>query len=186
MKIIVGLGNPELELQKSRHNLGFMVVDEFIKNHELGIMNYEKKFKSYITETTINNEKIILVKPQTHMNLSGQAVRALMDYYKLSLDDVWVINDDIDLSLGTIRINKGASSAGHRGVQSIIDELGSQDFIRFRVGVRNFPEGEKLDTNDFVMANFRPEEKELLEQTIKKAIGSISMALESGIERARI
>jgi len=181
MKLIIGLGNPEKKYLKSRHNLGFMVIDAFertvLAKQELSSQKQVKKFKSYITETTINNEKIILVKPQTHMNLSGQAVKALVDYYKLSLEDVWVINDDIDLSLGTIRINQGASSAGHQGVQSIIDELGSQDFVRFRIGIRNFPENQKPDTNDFVMANFRPEEKELLDQTIKKAIESISMAL---------
>ena len=185
MKFIIGLGNPEKKYQKSRHNLGFMVVDELNRRLKIGDWKLEKKFKSLVIEGIFNNEKILLVKPQTHMNLSGQAVKALVDYYKISLEDVWVINDDIDLPLGTIRIKKGAGSAGHRGVQSIIDELGSQDFVRFRLGIRNFPENQKPETNDFVMANFRPEEKELLGQTIKKAIEAISMTLREGYRRLK-
>jgi len=173
MKIIVGLGNPEKKYENSRHNLGFMVVDAFVSAYGLLATHYRKKFESLIIETTIRGEKVILAKPQTHMNLSGKAVKKIIDYYKSPLENLIVIHDDIDIPFGKIKLQKNRSSAGHRGVQSIIDQLNSKNFYRIRIGIRNFSPDKKPDTNDYVMSDFTKEEKEKLKQIIEKTMDII-------------
>ena len=177
MKIIVGLGNPEKKYENSRHNLGFMVIDAFVSSYNLPSLSYSKKFNSLIKETSINKQKVILVKPQTHMNLSGKAVKKIIDYYKSPLENLIVIHDDIDIPFGKIKLQKNRGSAGHRGVQSIIDQLNSKNFYRIRIGIRNFSPDKKPDTNDYVMSDFTKEEREELKQIIEKIINMIiSMA----------
>lgn len=133
MKLIVGLGNPGREYKNTRHNAGFLTLDLLAK--ELGISVETKKFKSLIGEGFHKGEKIILVKPQTYMNVSGESVELIMDYFDIDLDDLLVISDDMDLSLGSIRIKEKGSSGGQRGIASIIKHLGTSNFSRLRIGI---------------------------------------------------
>jgi PTH1 family peptidyl-tRNA hydrolase len=177
MKLIIGLGNPGDKYEKTRHNLGFQVIDELKKNLEFRTWNLTKKFNALISEGTFNHQKIILAKPQTFMNNSGQAVRALTDYYKISPEDILIIHDDIDLPLEEIRIQKGRGSAGHKGVQSIIDQLGTKDFIRMRIGIRPNEAPKKINAEQFVLQKFTAEEEKIIQPTIKKAAQMIVAAL---------
>jgi len=157
MKLIIGLGNPGTKYKKTRHNIGFMVIDFLIKNEEF------------------NSKKVKLIKPQTFMNNSGQEVKKIVDYYKIPIENIIIIHDDIDLSLGEIKVQQNRSSAGHKGVQSIIDNLGTQDFIRMRIGIK--PEELKINTEKFVIQKFTEEEQEIINKTINKAATLIATAL---------
>lgn len=157
MKLIVGLGNPGRKYKKTRHNIGFMVIDE-LKRH-------------------IPKGDAILLKPQTYMNNSGKEVKSLITNYKLRITDLIVVHDDIDLPFGTIRVSKDSSSAGHKGIQSIIDELGSQNFTRIRVGINPRLNGrqaaKKIDTEKFVLEKFTKEEKKKLKEIIEQTVEEI-------------
>ena len=157
MKLIIGLGNPGTKYKKTRHNIGFMVIDFLIKNEEF------------------NSKKVKLIKPQTFMNNSGQEVKKIVDYYKIPIENIIIIHDDIDLSLGEIKVQQNRSSAGHKGVQSIIDNLGTQDFIRMRIGIK--PEELKINTEKFVIQKFTEEEQKIINKTIKKSADLITSAL---------
>jgi len=165
MILIVGLGNPEKKYAKTRHNIGFRVINE-LKSLDF-----------------FQNKDIILLKPETFMNDSGKATKAMISYYKIPLENLYVIHDDIDLPFGTIRVSKDSSSAGHKGVQSIIDELGTQNFTRIRIGIR--PELKvqsqklKVNTTDFVLKNFTKNEEKQLKEIIKKVLDTISTLLTS-------
>jgi len=172
MKLIVGLGNPVKKYQKTRHNAGFVVVDRIINNKQL-IATKNKKMVSEIASGEFGNAKVILAKPQTYMNESGRAVRAMMDYYKIEPRNLIVIHDDKDLPLGEIRVQSGRGSAGHNGVQSIIDHLGAKDFTRVRVGIAPNNASEINDTSDFVLGKFSRDEQMELNNVIQKAISEI-------------
>ncbi len=193
MKLIVGLGNPGPNHAKTRHNFGFIVTDS-LKDQDSSFSDWQEnsEFKSLIAEGRLENEKIILAKPQTMMNLSGNTVKLLADYYKIAVQDVWIIHDDLDLPLGILRINQGSSSAGHKGVQSIIDNLGSKNFVRFRLGIH--PIGQTFfstffkkltSTEKFVLQKFSKAEESTVEGTIDKAIHSLRVALKEGLEKAK-
>jgi len=189
MKLIVGLGNPGKKYIKTRHNIGFRVADGLTK--KLGSENWQlkSKLKALISEGIFNNEKILLVKPQSFMNLSGQAVKALSTYYKINSQNIWIIHDDIDLPLGTFKISQNITSAGHKGVQSIIDDLGTKDFVRFRVGIKQdiryqVSDVRKLNTERFVLEKFTKDEEKIIKQTVKKTTNALLVALEDGIEKA--
>lgn len=195
MKLIVGLGNPGEKYEKTRHNLGFMIVEKFLKNFEPvkdTVWENVKKFKSDIAKIEWQPkhgalEQVILVKPKTFMNNSGMAVRLVADFYKIKLEDVWIINDDIDLPLGTLKIRFGGASAGHRGIDSVIESLGTDKFWRFRLGI-----GEKRELNDsrikdvdgFVLGTFSGSEKGKLKELIKKATKAIEEGLENDLKSA--
>ena len=170
MKLIIGLGNPGQKYEKTRHNLGFRALEKLKESLGFEDWNPAKKFKSLISEGHFNEQKIILAKPQTFMNNSGQAVKPLIENFKLEIENLLIIHDDIDLPLGEIRIQKGRGSAGHKGVQSIIEMLGAKDFTRIRIGIRPKNEKRKLDTEKFVLEKFTDEEEEIIEKTIKKAV----------------
>ena len=184
MILIAGLGNPGNHYEGTRHNFGFMVVDELAK--ELGIdFKMSEKFHAEIAQATIQlatkRVRVVLVKPQTFMNNSGQAVEAVANFYKLRYEDqVWVINDDLDIDLGTIRVRVNGASAGQKGVQSIINHLGTEAFVRFRMGIRPAT-GQDKPAEDFVLEKFRPEEKKIAEVEIKEAIKLIFDGFEKGI-----
>lgn len=148
MKLIVGLGNPGRKYKKTRHNVGFMIIDE-LKRH-------------------ISKKDAILLKPTTYMNNSGKEVKAVIENSKLKIENLYIIHDDIDLPFGTIRVSKDSSSAGHKGVQSIINELGSQAFTRLRIGIRQETGNKKQETDKFVLQNFSKQEKKQLKQIIKQ------------------
>ena len=171
MKLIVGLGNPDKKYEKTRHNFGFMVLDKLAEDRGLDEWILKDKFKALITETGEGKDKIILAKPQTFMNLSGESVLALKQFYKLENADITVIHDDVDIPFGVVREKQGGGTAGHNGLESVVGYIGD-DFRRIRVGVKN-PLLELVDTSKFVLANFTPNEVEKLDEIIKAAIFKI-------------
>lgn len=184
MKLIVGLGNPGEKYELTRHNYGFLVLDALATKYD-GKFNFSKRFKAEITEIFINGEKIILLKPQSFMNNSGEVVREIIGFFNISTDRIWVVYDDVDLELGTVRIRKQGSSGGHKGVQSIIDNVGTADIPRFRMGIKS-KHCDELSTEDVVLQRFKPDEIEAVEIGIKKAVEAINKALEKGIENISV
>ncbi|MFH1671417.1 MAG: aminoacyl-tRNA hydrolase [Candidatus Portnoybacteria bacterium] len=166
MKLIVGLGNPGERYTKTRHNIGWRVVGLLIEHMELDRVKEDKKFEGLIAK----NNNVILLKPLTFMNNSGQSVKLVSDYFKIEPSDIIIIHDDIDLSLGEIKIQKDRGAAGHKGVQSIINRLGAKDFKRIRIGIRT---KETTDTEKFVLEKFTQEEEEIMKWVIKKATQEI-------------
>ena len=163
--IIVGLGNPGKKYNDTPHNIGFEAVDRFVKENNFPDFNLSKKFKAQISE----KGNIILAKPETFMNSSGKCVSVLVNFYKEK--ELVVIHDDIDLELGKIRISKDRGSAGHKGVESIIKELGTKDFTRIRIGIKP-KEHEKsmIDTERYVLKKFEGKDKEISTKSIKQAV----------------
>lgn len=195
MKLIVGLGNPGLKHEKTRHNLGFMVIDAFYKDYSAPEKKFseEKKFQAEIAEITWQPkkgkpEKVILAKPLTFMNGSGEAVKLIASFYKINPSDVWIIHDEVDLPLGAMKIRLGGSSAGHKGIESIIERLKNEKFWRFRMGIgeqRLKVEGKKLKKIDnFVLGGFTENERGKAREIIKRGVKAIEGALEDGMEKA--
>ena len=153
MKLIVGLGNIGKEYENTRHNMGFMLVDRYLEYKNI-TDKFKEKFNAMYVETTINNEKVIFIKPTTYMNNSGIAVRAFLDFYKLNAQDVLVISDDLDLDLGKFRLRRNGSSGGHNGLKSIISHLGTDGFKRLRIGISN----DKDDVINYVLSKFSKKE----------------------------
>lgn len=166
MKIVVGLGNPGEKYAQTRHNAGFMVIDEIIKDYIAG-PKYNKKFESIIY--SLDAERL-LIKPQTFMNISGKAVNRIVNFYKVKPKELMVIHDDVDLEFGEVKHQFGRGSAGHRGVQSIIDSLGSDEFHRIRIGIgRPAPQaGEPVETDKWVLQRFSEDQGEVT-KLIQKA-----------------
>ncbi|NUM25716.1 MAG: aminoacyl-tRNA hydrolase [Candidatus Buchananbacteria bacterium] len=185
MKLIVGLGNPGSEYQNTWHNLGFIVVDQVKQKYAQSDLGFkvQKKFKAEVCEVANADEKIILAKPTTFMNNSGAAVKALATFYKINPADIWIIHDEIDLPLGKIRISHNASAGGHKGVQSIIDEIGSQAFVRFRVGIRP-NEPTKIPTEKYVLQKIDQTSKLTLEENLQTVLSAIEVGLATGIAEA--
>lgn len=183
MKLIVGLGNPGGEYESTRHNIGFMVVDKLEKELARGVppawVKDEKK-----NVLTVRFGDLLLVKPQTFMNKSGFAVKALVNFYKLTPADVWVVHDDIDLPLGKIKIRERGSSAGHNGVESIIRELGTNEFVRFRLGIGRGVEEGRGSVISFVLSRFRQSEAGTFKHLIKHAASAVQLGLDRGIDHA--
>ena len=168
MKLIVGLGNPGEKYKITRHNAGFLAVD-FILNDGDGFMMAKPshEFKSEMFTWQNENDKIVFLKPQTFMNDSGQALKVICNFYKIILQkDLLIIHDDTDLPFGALRVTDSSTGAGHNGVQSIIDNLGTQDFHRIRIGVETRQSREDLPTDAFVLQNFTPEELVKLQSDI--------------------
>ena len=183
MKLIIGLGNPGEKYEKTRHNAGFLAIDKIAASIRYQVVSRQQKFDAEISSGIINNEKVILAKPQTFMNNSGQAVQAILDYYKIGLEDVIVIHDDLDIALGEYKIAKNRGSAGHRGVQSIIDYFGTKDFTRARIGIGikyvglavlfEEEDHKKIPVEKFVLQRFSDEEMLELEKVLEEIIGNI-------------
>lgn len=173
MKLIVGLGNPGKKYQKTRHNLGFMVLDQLAKKKNL---NWEKDSRGKVikSQAKINRKKVILAKPQTMMNVSGEAVAGLLNFYKLKVEDLWVIHDDLDLPLGKLKVQKNRGAAGHQGVASIIQKIKSKNFYRIRLGIGR-PSGDlgSLEPEKYVLLPFKKKEIDRVEQMIKKALEAL-------------
>jgi len=169
-KIIVGLGNFENQYLKNRHNAGFMALDKIQNKFEFDEFKEEKKFEAEIAQGEIGETKILLIKPLTFMNNSGKAVRKVVDYFKLDKKDIIVIYDDIDLPLGTIRIREQGSAGTHNGMKSMINELGTEEFTRIRIGVESRGElsPEKQDTSSFVLSDFNQKEEPVFKKTISE------------------
>lgn len=178
--LIVGLGNPGKEYAETRHNVGFRVVDELARRHGLSFGRKERK--AVIATGEILGKKVVLAKPQTYMNLSGEAVRALVDFYKVELPRMLVISDDLDIPLGTIRLRKAGGAGGQGGMKNIIQHLGTQEFNRLRFGIGR-PPG-KMDPKDYVLQAFRGDDAILASEVVDRAANAVETWLTEGIEIA--
>ncbi len=200
MKLIVGLGNPGEKYEKTRHNIGFAVVEQFLKDFQpVGKTTWtdEKKFKSDEAEIEWKPkhgdlEKIFLVKPKTYMNNAGMAVSLFTSFYKIDPADVWIVYDEIDLPLGAMKIRFGGAAAGHHGVESIMEKLGTDAFWRFRMGVghpKRMVDGKsrisnKRDVDGFVLGEFGEGERGKVRELIKRGAKAMEMSLEKSLEAA--
>jgi PTH1 family peptidyl-tRNA hydrolase len=185
MKFIAGLGNPGENYEKTRHNFGFRAVENFLEKNCLPKLKFNKKFNVLISEGGFKNEKIILAEPQAFMNNSGNLIQAISSYYKISAQDIWIVHDDLDIDLGKLRISQDRSSGGHKGVQSIINCLGTNDFLRFRLGIKPLnTEARRINVEKFVLQNFSKEEEKIVQEIIKKTVLALEAALERGTDNA--
>ena len=185
MKLIVGLGNPGKEYANNRHNIGFLCLNRLAKQYRIEFDR--KQGKARIGTGSIAGTPVVLAKPQTYMNASGQSVFLLMQKYHVSPEDLVVIHDDMDLPLGKIRLRKGSSSGGHRGAASIISELGSQDFIRLRVGIGRPPAEDDSGNRcvvDYVLGDFLPDEQPQIEEVIRRVCDAVVCLLTEGLAAA--
>jgi peptidyl-tRNA hydrolase, PTH1 family len=179
MKIVVGLGNPGSEYSATRHNVGFMTVDALAESWKVG--NWRTKFDALIAEHRAD-EPILLVKPQTYMNHSGYAVNAILSWYKLTMDDLIVVYDDLDLPLGKLRLRAQGGSGGHRGIESILVHLGQDAFNRVRIGIGRPPD--YMEAANYVLGRFTAEEIPLVVPVIKRAAEAVEAIIEHGATKA--
>lgn len=180
MKIIVGLGNPGRKYERTRHNAGFMVLDELAKNLHVDVA--QDKHHALIGKARIGSESAVLAKPQTYMNDSGRAVAAVLKDAYGTVSDLVVIHDELDLSLGTVRVKTGGGHGGHNGLRSLIEYLGSPDFIRVRIGIgRPAP---NMDTADYVLSPFLAEERPAAAEAVAKAAEAVRLIVAEGPARA--
>lgn len=181
MYIIVGLGNPTKEYDNTRHNIGFAAIDMLADKY--GINVSEEKHKALLGKGVINGNKVILVKPMTYMNLSGEAVRAVIDYYKVDEEEeLMVIYDDISLDVGQLRVRKKGSAGGHNGIKNIIAHLGHDTFQRIKIGVGEKPKG--YDLADYVLGHFSKEDFATLKDGMERVDGAVNLMLQGDIDEA--
>lgn len=181
MFIIAGLGNPTSQYEGTRHNIGFDVMDALAEKYNISIS--EKKHKALCGKGVIEGEKVLLVKPQTYMNLSGESIAEILNYYKVDAEeDFLVVFDDISLAPGNIRIRKKGSAGGHNGIKNIIAMTGTQNFKRIKVGVGEKPKG--WDLADYVLGRFSDEDRKKVNDAIEDAIGAASMILRGETDQA--
>ena len=180
MKIIVGLGNPEADYSETRHNMGFNTINKLAKEYDIDVSR--TKFDALYGTGIIENEKSILVKPQTYMNLSGKSVVQFVNFYKIDLQDLLVIYDDMDTEISKIRIRKSGSHGGHNGIKSLIDELSSEKFPRIRIGIGRPRSSEEF--TEYVVGAIPEEEKEKLEEGVTKAKEAVKEILKNDINFA--
>ena len=178
MKLIVGLGNPDKKYLETRHNYGFIVLDKLA--NKLGLSFSSKDKLSLKTETIINNERVILQKPMTYMNLSGKAVKDVYNFYKMSPEDLIVIHDDLDLPLGRLKLKIGGNSAGHNGIESIFSECNVSDFIRFKLGIGRPPVG--VPGHVYVLMRFTEDEIPIVKKTVDYSVEALLYLLENDIK----
>ena len=176
--LVVGLGNPGREYERSRHNVGFLVVDELARRH--GGRVGDRAAKSLTGRVQLDDTELILAKPQTWMNLSGQAVKALRTKYDIPLERMLVVHDELDLPFARLRLRKGGSSAGNHGLDSVIGSLGTKDFARLRLGIGK-PAGDGVD---YVLSPFTDGERAQLPDVVRRAADAVEIAVEHGFERA--
>jgi len=177
-KLIVGLGNPGVEYELTRHNIGWLTMDYLEQAYKL---NFKEKFKGLYADTQVNGEKIYFLKPQTFMNLSGESVVALSQFFKVDLSEMMVIHDELDLPFGQLLFKKGGGLAGHNGLKSIAGLLGTPDFIRLRMGIGRPVHG---SVSNYVLSPFRDEEIPILEDFIKLASSGVDTFIKQGYEKA--
>jgi PTH1 family peptidyl-tRNA hydrolase len=178
--LIAGLGNPGRQFEHNRHNVGFMLLNRLAV--KLGENFSQVQSKALVAKTMYLGERVLLVKPQTYMNDSGKAISTLVHFYQVTLDNLLVAYDDVDLPLGTLRMRPFGGSAGQKGMQSIIERLGTDEFPRLRIGTSR-PPG-KREAAEYVLQNFRPEEAELLHETLDRAVEGVLTFLQYGLDRA--
>ena len=165
MKLIVGLGNPGREYENTRHNIGFLTVDKYAD--KLGVSITKSKFNGLYGDAIINGQKVLLLKPQSYINLSGEVIRSFVDFYKINIDDILIIHDDLDLQVGTYKIKQKGSSGGHNGLKNIELHLSTQEYKRIKIGISN---NKNIDTKDYVLGKLSKEESELLKEVQNQVI----------------
>ena len=180
MYLIVGLGNPESEYAHTRHNMGFDTINELAKNNNINIT--KTKFKALYETGIIQNEKVILLKPQTYMNLSGESIKEICDFYNIEAKDIIVIYDDIDIEKGKIKLRKKGGPGSHNGMKSVVQELGTTEFPRVRVGIGQ-PEF-KSDMINYVIGKVPEKEQKVLAEGVKKASEAVEEIIKNGIDIA--
>jgi len=180
LKLLVGLGNPGKRYEQTRHNVGFMVLDYLAA--EMGVAINKKQCQSLLGQGIWAGEKVLLAKPQTYMNLSGEAVLEILNYYQDGIDDLIIIHDDLDLNFGRIRFKQGGGSGGHNGLKSISRLLNSEDYDRLKLGIGRNPEYMKVES--YVLSDFLPEEKKLLPEMIRTAVQGLAVWCKYGITKA--
>lgn len=178
--IVVGLGNPGREYRDTRHNIGFMVIDRLCK--AMGISLTRMQSKALVGIGILEGQKVVLAKPQTYMNLSGQSVGGIVRFYKAEFERLIVAHDDLDLPLGTIRLRPGGGSAGQKGIESTIQQLGTQNFARLRLGIGR-PPGQ-MNPADYVLRPFTTSEQDLLNQVMDRVEGAVRVFIRQGLESA--
>lgn len=181
MKLIIGLGNIGEKYCFTRHNIGFMVVDKLAMKHEVSFKE-DKKMKSFVAKFKYNCDDVILIKPTTFMNLSGEAVQLIMNYYKININDLLVIYDDLSLELGKLRFRANGSDGGHNGIKSIIKHLNSQQFYRLKVGIGPQP---PIPAEHFVLQNFSKEQTESLKFVLSRCVDGVECFLNNGIDKTQ-
>ena len=180
MYLLAGLGNPDARYAGTRHNIGFDAIDIIADAYKIKLKKL--KFKAVFGDGTIGGEKVLLSKPQTYMNSSGESIRAAADYYKVPPEDILVVYDDISLAPGQLRIRAKGSAGGHNGIKSIIAHLGTQEFPRVKVGIGEKPP--RMDLADYVLGHFSSGEKKIMEEAAKEAADAICEIVNVGIEQA--
>lgn len=179
--MIVGLGNPGLEYEKTRHNVGFMAMDALCEKQECECKKL--KYSAYIGDTVIGNKRVLLMKPQTYMNDSGRAVGEAARFYKIAPENILVMYDDISLEPGIIRIRRKGSAGGHNGIKDIIEVLGSDNFPRIKIGVGAKPHPD-YDLKDWVLGKFKPEDKDKVKTSLDNTVKAVNEILSRGIDSA--
>ena len=179
--LIAGLGNPGEQYENTRHNVGFRVIDELADRGDFPVQRL--KFQALTNVFTISGQKVLVMKPVTYMNLSGEAVGEAARFYKLPPDHVLVISDDVDLSLGRLRIRKGGSAGGHNGLKSIIQHLGTDQFPRLKVGVGGKPHPD-YDMADWVLGKLQGEDKKIMDEAVRRAAQAVECLLSQGLDKA--
>lgn len=178
MKMIVGLGNPGKEFENTRHNIGFMIIDEYSKQYNIN--NFKTKYNGLFSKIYRNGEYYILLKPLSFMNQSGTVVVKFANYFKIKPEDILIIHDDLDLPVGKIKIKSKGSSGGHNGIKSIIENLKTEEFSRFKVGISH---NKGIDTKDYVLGKFNQKELEILSKIFNFSSNIIDDFLDMNIER---
>lgn len=180
MYIIAGLGNPTKQYDKTRHNVGFSVIDLLADKYNIDVT--EKKHKAFCGKGVIEGQKVVLAKPQTFMNLSGESIRAIVDFYKVAPEDIVIIYDDVSLEPGQLRIRLKGSAGGHNGIKNIIAHLGTQEFPRIKVGIGAKPP--RMDLADYVLSRFSQGEQKMMDGAFLEAGEAVVMMMTDGSERA--
>jgi PTH1 family peptidyl-tRNA hydrolase len=180
LRLIIGLGNPDLRYQSTRHNIGFLVIDKLASDYNISMSM--KGFDACFGKGKIGNIPVLLAKPQTYMNLSGVSAKKLIDYFKIDLEDLIIVHDDIDLPFETIRLKEGGGHAGHKGLISIIDHLGDMEFIRVRIGIGK--PADRSMVEQYVLEPFTEDEMKLLPRITASANDALTMIISSGIQAA--
>jgi peptidyl-tRNA hydrolase, PTH1 family len=178
-RLIVGLGNPGTKYDRTRHNIGFGLIDQLAQRWQIPVSE-QKRFQGQVGEGWVHQQKIVLLKPQTFMNLSGQAVRSVLDWYKLAPTEVLVLYDDLDLPLGKLRIRLAGSAGGHNGMKSIISHLGTPTFPRLRMGIGKSPD----ETISHVLGKFSVAEAAIVDEILQLAADAVELSLGMGVEKA--
>lgn len=182
MLLIAGLGNPSLEYNLTRHNLGFMAVDYFIEDHLKQPLQFQNKCQAHILKVNLGKQSVIFAKPQTYMNLSGLSIKSLINYYKISIENILIIHDDLDLNLLSFKYQKNRGHAGHNGIRSIHEELQTSDYARLKLGIGK-PQNPQMPTSNFVLQKFSKEELPPLENFLKQINKSLLNFTEEGFNK---